>query len=314
MSRRVHIISPDDWQGIVPYLSRQLKDGLAQFCEVTLSTQPERSADLNYFATWHPRDYPDMSDWGIPSVAMFTHLNTRDPGWYKGAIAKPDYVVAQSNHGRNILIENGRDPKTITVIYPGNEEFVVPRGNNTTGKVIVGISGRLYDNGRKREWLPLELAWGMSKEVMDKVHWLIAGEWWDFQVERMYTYGLSVQYAPRTLSDKSVRFDYDKYPQIFSYFDLYLCTSFVEGGPMGALQALATGTPVISPNYGYCSDFAGADSQGRERVIHYAAIEELAGKLEKFIESPYRVDPVVIPWENWGKEHLALFERIWAKT
>lgn len=82
----------------------------------------------------------------------------------------------------------------------------------------IGVCGRRYKSGRKRMWLA------------EKVNDLPGVEVW--------------------ITDGKI--PQEEMPSFYEKIDYLLVTSDNEGGPQPVLEALATGTPVIAPDVGYC--------------------------------------------------------------
>jgi len=155
----------------------------------------------------------------------------------------------------------------------------------------VGVSGQSYLNYRKREYLLAELHWIMRPEDFYSLHWVFLGPNWDNLVATLRAQGASVEYNPE--------FPPDDYPRVFAMFDVYVNCAFAEGGPLGVIQALACGVPVISPNHGYGHEY---------NTLHFEDAKGIVAHLETMIRRPLYTRT----WKEWAEGHWNLFERLWA--
>lgn len=257
--------------------------------DVTISGSPGPDADLNCWMTWY--ELPVSRKTRL-DVGHFTHLAGNYGFDTDKALGRFDHLVATTEHGKKVLVGQGIPEGHITVIYHGNDGFVPKKERviDIPGKILVGISGRIYANGRKREWLPVELSWHAN---LDRFAFIFLGRGWENIVTGLAHQGISA----RHLKDVP----YEKYPDVFASLDAYLCTAYAEGGPIGAIQAMGCGVPVISPNYGFAHDFG---------ALYYKTVGELAQIFNKF--EPRLGDPIRTSWQDWVARQWELFERLWA--
>jgi len=81
--------------------------------------------------------------------------------------------------------------------------------------------------------------------------------------------GSSRGYLKRMLRDAGVRYiapgfvPLERLPDYHRALDLYVSPSLEEGGPVGVLEALATGTPVVATRTGMAPDIMKDDREGR---------------------------------------------------
>lgn len=261
-------------------MAETLEKELQEKCTVTSSLVPDPEADLNFHMTWWPNENRVKTK---IDVGRFTHLNPIYAFDVDEALGFFDHLVAITQHGKQILIDRGISPENITAISAGVDGFV-PR------KINVGISGQPYQNYRKRECLIAELHWIMKPEDFYSLNWIFLGPNWEGVVSTLRAQGASVQYDPKI--------SYDDYPQVFAAFDIYVNCAFAEGGPLGVIQALACGIPVISPNHGYGYDLD---------TLHFEDAKGLAGHLETLIRKPKYTQT----WKKWAEDHLNLFGGLW---
>jgi len=279
MNKHLHIVTPK-WGWWSDWARRNLIKYLSDRCEITHSDSSNPEADLNFHITWWAREGREKTK---IDVAHFTHLNPIYEFDVTEALQFHDHYAAVTNHGKQVLIEHGVPAKRITVIMDGVDGFA-PR------KLNVGISGMSYTNYRKREYLLAELWWRMKPGDFYSLHFIFLGPNWDNIVNALKAQGASVSY-PKDLP-------FEKYPEMFAAFDVYVNCAFAEGGPMGVIQGLACGIPVLSPKQGYGYDL---------NTLHFEDAEGLAAHLEMMIRRPQYTRT----WKDWAEDHWNLFERLW---
>jgi len=86
----------------------------------------------------------------------------------------------------------------------------------------IGVSGTVYQGGRKGEWMVQRLAFEHPEW-----HVIASGKGWP--VETTWR-------------------EWSEMPAYYRSLDAYLCTSLCEGGPVPPFEALACGTPVVVPS------------------------------------------------------------------
>lgn len=294
---RVHLVEPNivwapAWFGKILY--HELRDK----CDISMSNTPDQDADVNHWLLWIALERGTTK----LDTAQFTHFSPRSLVWKSfgvtsdaAEIDNPEHLVAMTEHGKNILVEWGIPSEIVSVIYPGNDEFQ-PRNRPPNEKIVIGMSGRPYPNGRKREWLPLELSWLMDLSRFEFMflggigHWVVGGLSENQEV--------SARIFPEPYTKV------ERYPEIFPEMDAYLCTGFIEGGPMGAIQALGCGIPVISPDYGFAHDF----KDKHPGIFIYNSIEELIEILKDWI--PHHVKPLRLKWQDFAQGYFKLWQRL----
>jgi hypothetical protein len=191
---------------------------LTEIPEVRLSTQTNNQAKLNYFF-----NYFQFEEVRTPTAAWFTHIEERSPEvsdiWWQ-TVDAVDVCVFHSEMYRRTVKEKFPSKECITISPGVDFDSFRPR------KLRIGIVGRAYpETGRKGEAL-------LQSVVADhpEIEWVVTGQNWGVK-------NLSV-------SD-------DELPSLYRGLDYVLITSAYEGGPMSALEALASGVPVISPDIGW---------------------------------------------------------------
>jgi len=280
MDKHLHLVTPTEWGWVINWMADSLEKFLAEKCTVTKSRESNPDADANFYFTWWLRKEHSKT---ALDVGRFTHSNPIYEFDIGEALRFFDHLTAITQHGKQVLIEHGVPAKNIAVIMDGVDGFA-PR------KLNVGISGMSYTNYRKREYLLAELWWLMKPDDFYSLHFIFLGPNWDNIAQALTAQGASVSY-PKDLP-------FEKYPEMFAAFDVYVNCAFAEGGPMGVIQGLACGIPVLSPKQGYGHDL---------NTLHFEDAEGLVAHLEMMIRRPQYTRT----WKDWAEDHWSLFERLW---
>lgn len=176
----------------------------------------------------------------------FTHFD-EIPKWSKDLIERfnsSDRFFVQNSEMKEILKNLGLIEEKI-FFAPGaidRLKFYPAKVFSEINREYVLVSAHLKP--RKN---PL-LIYQVIKEMRD-TFFIIHGKEWDL--------------FPKDISKlKNVRcidFQFEKQPKLMRNATVYLSLSKVEGGPIPLMEALASGTPVVSTNTGFASDLINSD-------------------------------------------------------
>lgn len=259
---------------------------LTPLYDVTFSDIPDTSADINFHCPWHSLSV--LEDLGTSKHIMaYTHVNPPDVQNLLRACDKADLITCMSFTGRDELIELGVDPKKLWVVYCAANGFPFRKRR-------ILVVGYIQPNGRKRENLLIDLAW---KYDLSPYQFIMAGLGWEDTAEKLKALNVAVSVLNADTDDKLV--------QAYHYADLFLATGYAEGGPLPLLEAMACGVPVLSPPFGYAKDLLDGENI-------YTDIDDLMGKLDKFIQPQVKDYQLVNSW-MWGDyiaEYALLFGRL----
>lgn len=148
-------------------------------------------------------------------------------------------ILVQNKSMQEFLIGFGVS-KEIIVRAPGavNRDFYTC-ADSFPGKVFVLFSGNF-----KYRKNPELIARVIAK--MSDIDFIIHGLNWD-------------SFPDRILDDltniKKINFDLSIQPELMRQASLYVSLSLAEGGPYTVFEALASGTPVVATNTGFCEEF-----------------------------------------------------------
>ena len=242
---------------------------LTEIPEVKLSTRVDNNAKLNYFF-----NYFQFEETTTPSAAWFTHIEERSPQmvdkWWQ-VVDAVDVCVFHAEKYHKIVKERIPTKRCITISPGVDFDSFRPR------KLRIGVIGRAYpETGRKGE----ELLKRIVSEHSD-IDWIVTGDSWN--VESSYV-------------------EQDDLPGLYQNLDYLLITSMYEGGPMPALEAIASGVQVISPDIGWMSELP---------HINYGVSnhEELSAILESLKNPAAELRRMVFhrTWENFLDQHKMIF-------
>ena len=202
--------------------------------EVTEGIVPDSTADLNYYVPWHFLDLANLPKG--KNVTFYTHYNPGSEAVLKQKAQASDHIVCMSKQGEAELWNLGVTTP-ISVIYPPVLDQFIPR------KRRIAVVGAEQPNGRKHSSLLLDLAWSMD---LSPFHFIIIGTGWEDVVKKLKNLGVTVDYTAEASADQVL--------ETYQTADALLVTAYREGGPLPLVEALACGTPVISPRYGLAAE------------------------------------------------------------
>lgn len=192
-------------------------------------------------------------------IGLYTHGNS---GW--DLIPTFDACVAMNRRMADRL--GAARARNVHLIRPGVW---------SAKRVLFGVIGRVYTNGRKGEDLVRQaVAAGFSFIACAprREGKTFSGDW-----------GCSVQFDA---NDEASRRSF------YSAIDYLVVTSLDEGGPMTVPEAIACGVPVIAPDVGWCWEFP---------VLRYVCGNwgSLRSVLTSLVQTP--------TWAEWIEAHRRLF-------
>jgi glycosyltransferase involved in cell wall biosynthesis len=263
--KSVNIVAiKDGW--ILEKIARHLDDRLPY---VVFTEKPNKKSKVTYFI-----NYAQATDSRVSEIeiAYFTHIEESVGAlvdkWWKVA-ADIDIAVSQSKLYANKIIKKSRTPSI--VIPPG-----VDLDKFKPSPVKIGVVGKTKYTGRKGE--------DLIKKVMDipGIEWRFTGAGWP---------GESQYYKEEEI------------PGFYAQLDYVLIASKIEGGPMCAIEALASGVPIISTDVGWVPElphikFNYNDEKQLRRIL--TNIVSKKAKLRASVEKR--------TWDNFVNSHDYIFK------
>lgn len=281
---RVNVVKPYN-SSAMHRMTEPLQE-LGKLHELTMSQVPDISADVNIHCPWHTMN--ELQDKGNGKhILIYTHCNPNDQERLIQACEKADLITCMSYEGRRELVWLGVDPHKLWVVYCAADAFNFRRRGIT-------VCGFVQPNGRKRENILLELAW---QHDLSAFEFLFIGSGWEPIAQQMASLGVSCHLAP-------TQFD-EGLATLYGQSDVVLVTGYREGGPLPLLEALASGTKVLSPKLGYAADLLPED-------CYYETVEDLYEKLERLVHNEIELHQMVRSWKwtDYAAEYALLVGRL----
>lgn len=291
--RQAHLVlTPDNKSWIIEKMAARIAEHAPAFgFEVSIGEAERPDADINHWMSYVFANVPHNT----PATMLITHLD--DPykiGLVKGELATGvDVGIALSSHTCDMLVEAGADPSSLAFVVPGHDFAAQPR------RVVIGLTTRLYADGRKRESMLLDLAQAMR---LDRFRFEIFGLGWEHVIPTLEAAGAEVGYWPGT---DDFRADYAEMMAHVRQFDYYLYLGRDEGS-LGTLDALAAGVKTIVTPQGFHVDLPGG-------ITHPVWSQEDIEKLFREIgaEAERRAAAVAgLTWQAYAEAHAIIWNAI----
>jgi hypothetical protein len=274
---------PNSW--ICGKIARRLAENVVALGhDCTIAWTEDRTADINHHVIY--LSYPG-SNVGVHTL-MVTHIDDAlklrklqacletAAGGICASAAAVDHLVSVGINRRKLAYVN--------LAHDGNAK---PR------RFTVGITTRLYPDGRKRESDLVRL----SREISpDDFAFKIMGFGWASIVADLRERGFEVEYHED--------FDYEKYLTLIGSLDYFLYLSEDEGS-MGFIDALAAGVKTIVQPQGFHLDAPDGITHPFSSFLELKAVfVTIAGEKWKRQEAVAKWT-----WEQYARAHLSLWER-----
>ncbi len=236
---------------------------------VSVGDEPSPTARVNYYINYSAYKSPVAT----LQMAWFTHVEEVVPeaaARFFHVAEKMDVRVCHSELYAEMLRDRGLD--SVHVIRPGVDlEAFTP-------KLRLGLVGRTYPTGRKGEALVASLA------DVPWIEWHATGEGWPVP---------------------SRHYEGHEMPDFYRSIDYLLVPSKYEGGPMPAVEAMACGKEVISPEIGMMPEVPHIHYRNSDRDDLLRVLRELHQK-----QLDVREAVVDSTWDAFAESHDVLFHAI----
>lgn len=257
-----------------------------------ISDAPSSSVEINHWLLYLYYD----GNRPTPSTALITHIDEfAKLRRLKAVLATLDAGICLSRMTVETLVRRGVRRDKLCYVTPAHDGLVKPR------RIAIGITSRVYGDGRKREGLLVELAHAMR---LDAFHFEIIGDGWELIIPALELAGATVTYSPGSADyDRDYALTLDRIPT----FDYYLYTGLDEGS-MGFLDALAAGVPTIVTPQGFHLDVEGGISHP------FTDLNELIGVFTSLAsERQRRIDSVKgLTWATYARQHALVWQALLA--
>ena len=275
---------PDKW--ILGKFAIKLQEHLTALgVENSLGKTPDADADVN-----HHIAYVSYQDWdtGLNSL-MVTHVDSVGKvRLLRRQLKTADLAICMSAQTAADLRGAILPPDKICYVHPAHDGLIAPR------RLRVGITTRLYEDGRKNEASFEDMLDHIPK---DDLHFVIMGAGWEAVVGQMRRRDFSV--------DLFSSFDLTRYQKLIPGMAFFVYFGHDEGS-MGFLDAVAAGVATIVTPQGYHLDVEGG-------ITHQIDdLDDLAATLTAIVERRRLRAAAVATWSwrRYAEKHLELWERL----
>jgi hypothetical protein len=300
------IIDSTNRQWIIGKMAARLAEHLQAWdVAADVGEEPSDDVDVNhwmlYLQPW--RNYypapgffnPGWTPGPTKHTAMITHVD--DP--VKLKIAREcmekilDAGICMSRMTKAELVAHGVDSSRLTYITPAHDGRIRPR------RILIGITSRLYADGRKREDVLVEAAQSMR---LDSFRFEIIGEGWGAVADVLHAAGAEVEIASALDGADG---GYARILERLPSFDYYLYLGWDEGS-MGTLDALAAGIKTIVTPQGFHLDLKGGVTHAPRNATEL--VEVLQGIAA---ERQLRLDSVKdLTWNEYARKHADVWRAL----
>jgi hypothetical protein len=261
-----------------------LKEG----ADVKVGYETDLSADINHhiiYAGFNGK--PTTMD-----TLMVTHIdNIAKLRLLRQMLTVSQMAICMSRESMKYLANSDLPREKLCFINPAHDGIIKPR------PYIIGITCRVQEDGRKREYMLGELA---SRLDPSYFAFKIMGDGWDKYVKLLKEKGFEVIYWNN--------FIYNEYIKLIPTLDYYLYMGQDEG-QMGFIDAVAAGVETIVTPQGYHLDVKDGISYAFNTVEELLSIfKSIYQKRKKYINSVSSWS-----WRSYALKHFAVWEYLLAK-
>lgn len=262
-------------------------------CEAVVSESIDPSTELVHHMSWAFANVPAAQ----PSTMMITHLDDHFKFMQIKTTLETNVSVGicMSNDTRQQLIQRGSPASQLVTIGPAHDGGLAPR------RIVIGLTTRLYPDGRKGEHLLVGLA---STCDLSAFEFRIFGKGWERIVPLLEQAGAVVDYAGET---DDFQADYQAIQRAVPLFDYYLYLGMDEGS-LGTLDALMAGVKTIVTPQGFHLDLPHGITHAVTTVEDLQQVfTEIARPMQQ------RRDGVSgLTWAHYARQHLELWQTMLA--
>lgn len=260
-------------------------------CEATVSGSIDPSSDLVHHMSWAFANSPTTQ----PSTMMITHLDDHLKFMQIKTTLETNVAVGicMSNDTRQQLILRGSPASQLVAIGPAHDGAMSPR------RIVIGLTTRLYPDGRKGEHLLVGLA---STFDLSAFEFRIFGKGWDHVIPILERAGAAVVYAGES---DDFQADYRAIQRAVPLFDYYLYLGMDEGS-LGTLDALMAGVKTIVTPQGFHLDLPHGITHAVTSIEDLKQVfTEIARPMQQ------RRDGVSgLTWAHYARQHLLLWQTL----
>lgn len=283
------LLNPANRSWIIQKIAENLARDLERIGVATSITDTvDESADLVHHMSWAFANVQTRQ----PSTMFITHLDDLFKLNQVRAMLESEVQVGicMSSDTMRQLQQHGCKPPSLYYISPAHDGGIQPR------RIVIGITSRVYPDGRKREAVLQEVAQRMDLSALE---FRIFGLGWEATNEVLRAAGAQVEYFGET---DDFRKDYDTLQAAIPHFDYYLYLGMDEGS-LGTLDALAAGVATIVTPQGFHLDLPGG-------IAHpVVSADDLHGVFSQIaLSRAQRIASVSdLSWARYAQRHADLW-------
>ncbi len=286
------LLNPANHSWIIQKIAENLATGLRSMAiDVSITEDIDEGADLVHHMSWI---FARLST-RQPSTMFITHLDDiyKISQVRKTLIDNVEVGICMSRDSMELLVAHGCPPQSLHYINPAHDGLVKPR------RTVIGITSRVYPDGRKREDLLRNVAQRMDLSAFE---FRIFGQGWEPTIVQLERAGARVQYFNET---GDYRKDYGAIVAAIPFFDYYLYLGLDEGS-LGTLDALAAGVATIITPQGFHLDLPGGITHP---VVSADDLERVLGE----ISAPRQMRTkavATLTWQAYAEQHVQLWNAV----
>ena len=253
-----------------------------------ISKVPDPKADINHHIIY----YSYNGEINSIDTVMITHIDNHNKlTLVKKQLMNAAMGICMSQETMEKLVNLGLPRNKLSYINPAHDGIIIPR------KKYIGITCRVQEDGRKREFILSKLAKDLNPKLFA---FKIMGDGWDAQIKDLKDHGFIVEYTNR--------FIYDEYIKLIPSLDYYLYTGQDEG-QMGFIDALAAGVETIVTPQGYHLDAKDGISYS------FTTYDELLSIFNRItMQRMHLIDSVATwNWEDYTIKHIEIWNYLISK-
>lgn len=284
------VISAENASWIIGKMAERLVEELrVAGAQATMGNQPDDSADINHWMSYSIVTARS----GRASTVFITHIDDSYKTAHIAALLKDrvDVGLCMSRDMMRALTAWGIPAHRLWYVLPAFDTPAAP------SRIRIAVTTRLYEDGRKREGLLVQLA---GERDLSPFHFEIAGLGWDKVVPVLTGAGASVNWEAGSTDYQA---DYRSILSAMRTCEYYLYLGMDEGS-LGTLDALALGLKTIVTPQGFHLDIPGGIT---EPVETYEDLLQVFDRLAKE-RSDRRASIRDWTWKQFAEDHLLVWD------
>jgi hypothetical protein len=284
------VLSRENAGWVIEKMALKLEAELAKLgCDVDIRDSPCDTAAINHFMSYN---FVEASH--ARSTAMITHLDDLHKLRHVVRLLRSetlDTAICLSPNMAKSLIAAGAPVERIRWVLPATDALLQPR------RTRIGLSGRIYADGRKNEnWL-INVASQISLEAFTFV---ICGNGWEEVATALKAAGATVELVPET---SDFIHDYQRVIDHLHDLDWWMYLGLDEGS-LGSLDAALAGIPLIATPQGFHLNLPNGIKHG---VLSAQQLRSVLLSLSLPYETA-RSARDYWTWARYAAEHLAIWQ------